>query len=441
MSILLLKSSSVSHYYALRFSAHWEAAEDFPRVRDDMVDFAKSKLVEALESEQSKILAALSTRILLNFDITRRDGRQEEMEQVERSMRIVYSIPPHREYMRTGHSSEPILAEAAARFLEDKDASTALRDSLVAGWIDKGNRGELVARLLLTLAYDKAARAYSACQGVTKGQQVMYSKAVPVVDFLKALLHEAWHKAVLESKPKTRSKGEPMTLEQAFDGAYVRFTHFIVNGTYNKVDTHASLAAAVRGAAIQVTHNQESVDIVIPVVMPYGVEALDEPGMSCILIQVKATERRKNVFVDLNKLNVFPSNDKLRPCIIITMYLGEIPNHLLSSKSPSTNSNTSDEWIASNEVTVALGPTRETMSATKPDLCPEYHFDIRGCSHLTYGVVDEAHNTIYAELLESRGTLQEHARPDTVPLVKRQKMKWERGPECYDWIADEELLR
>jgi hypothetical protein len=77
-------------------------------------------------------------------------------------MRLAYSVLQNRGHVCTGYLSEPLLADAAAQqmyvFLQDNGNAILdiLGDILQDGLIDRGERGELMGRELLLLAYDRA---------------------------------------------------------------------------------------------------------------------------------------------------------------------------------------------------------------------------------------------------------------------------------------------
>lgn len=194
------------------------------------------------------------------------------------------------------------------------------------GCIDKGTRGELVARLLLILTYDRALREVYAREGHITVEN--HSRAVPVRDFLKALIAEDYVEQVMKCKAGS-SDNQHRSLGDAFEGAYVRFSHFARNGVHNVVDTFTGLAAIARGMAIQCCQNQDSIDIAIPVVLKD--EKLREDIMSMILIQVKDSDRKVSPGeITAEKLNVFPDHTgpdgdaDRRPYIVIDMQLGVI---------------------------------------------------------------------------------------------------------------------
>ena len=97
-------------------------------------------------------LAAVGIRLMLEFEALR-ESADQETKLVEGHMRVAYFVPKNCRYLQGG-----LLAEAAARIMNQMLALlTTITDYLKHGFISKGERGELVARLLLTLAHDKCA--------------------------------------------------------------------------------------------------------------------------------------------------------------------------------------------------------------------------------------------------------------------------------------------
>ena len=62
-------------------------------------------------------LATLCTRLDLEFDLTRSWARELTESMVGMHMRIAFNIPEHNDYINSGTPSEPLLAEAAAMFM------------------------------------------------------------------------------------------------------------------------------------------------------------------------------------------------------------------------------------------------------------------------------------------------------------------------------------
>ena len=94
-----------------------------PNFVREIFDFAAMKLVCTradwflmdTEDFPQRSAAVLSSRLALELHPGRQSSRELEAALVASHMRLVYCVPTHGEYMYTGHSSEPILAEAAAK--------------------------------------------------------------------------------------------------------------------------------------------------------------------------------------------------------------------------------------------------------------------------------------------------------------------------------------
>jgi len=168
-------------------------------------------------------LSAAAIRLILDFE-SHSEAMEFEARLVRGHMRIVYSVQRGSEHLETGTPSEPILAEAAARILNDSDPNTSenrllksVCHALSSGLVKKEGYRTLVARMLLTLAHDK-------CIKHPPSTPAPYSQPVTLLDFLEALIgKEHWTK-IREARPNDVSGGE--TLEEAFKDAKVNFTHF-----------------------------------------------------------------------------------------------------------------------------------------------------------------------------------------------------------------------
>ncbi|KAG9095486.1 hypothetical protein FRC06_009760, partial [Ceratobasidium sp. 370] len=126
--------------------------------RKNIINFATDKLTSSgvLEHEFDSALACLGVRIGITFDAINPAAHATQSRLVETHMRVVYSIPRHREYMHTGSPSEPILAEAAARHLNPINQRSQISQlgpmnlaiACQKGFLARGERGELYGRLL-----------------------------------------------------------------------------------------------------------------------------------------------------------------------------------------------------------------------------------------------------------------------------------------------------
>ncbi|KAG5639873.1 hypothetical protein DXG03_002723, partial [Asterophora parasitica] len=220
-------------------------------------------------------------------------------------MRTVYSIPKHREYLHGGYPSEPFLAEAASRKLFSIMCITAgyrridvseqykheipeiIAKWFEAGLISKGQRGELVGRILLTLAHDLCViDAWNPWPPHT------FSRKIPVVKFLETLIHPDFHDKILDARPQNM---EGKTLREAFAGSYIHGTQFIKAGDNTIVTDEAALYAFIRGAFI---HGDDYLggNIIIPILMKD--EKLDRWIMSGIFIKTKNRLDPQPVHID-----------------------------------------------------------------------------------------------------------------------------------------------
>jgi hypothetical protein len=88
-------------------------------------------------------------------------SRATQRKQVEGHMRVCLKIDTGFEHMETVSASEPLLSEAAYAIMarESFDAVIAFKPILEGFAVHKGNRGEFLALLLLTLARDDAVGA------------------------------------------------------------------------------------------------------------------------------------------------------------------------------------------------------------------------------------------------------------------------------------------
>src|SRR5258706_10401981 len=126
------------------------------KLETSILELARAKLVASreIDSAYSTIssaarLAVLDVQLSLDFEPRCQKVQIEEASLVESHMRIAYSIPNHREYMRSGYPSEPLLAEAAAQQLwtwkyQNKFTIVdMLTDMLETGLLNRGELREL----------------------------------------------------------------------------------------------------------------------------------------------------------------------------------------------------------------------------------------------------------------------------------------------------------
>ena len=138
-------------------------------------------------------LAALAVCVL--FDFTRLASSQRiQMELVASHMWIVWSMDRCCEYLIGGYPCEPILAVAALHHLHEIHTRgkrihllTVMQDALMEHHIAKGGRGEVVARLILILAFYKALSLPLVAEPSERPRFLPSIPSVSLKDFIDAL--------------------------------------------------------------------------------------------------------------------------------------------------------------------------------------------------------------------------------------------------------------
>jgi hypothetical protein len=134
-------------------------------------------------------------------------------------MCVAFSIPKHREYLRSGYPSEPILAEAAARQMVEFQTLAA-----------DGRDTSVMASILQTES--------------NRGLQHNFSKGCKLTTFIKHPFSDNYANQILNSIPDNIKWST--TFAEAFKDAIVRFTHFGKMADDTGTTTHAMFAAFVR---------------------------------------------------------------------------------------------------------------------------------------------------------------------------------------------------
>ncbi|KAI0257999.1 hypothetical protein BC834DRAFT_1046315 [Gloeopeniophorella convolvens] len=252
--------------------------------RTNIHNFAKQKILggnitvpEAMKKWEKEItpepgnwvLASVAIRFALEFNPTTEFHRDAVLTLVERHMRLCISATSGFEALSTTSSSEPFLAEAAQEILSDIGQSPVkhLAGRLDQPFIDRGNRGELTALLILMAARDKVA-------GITG------TRDIPLCDFLEALMPDFAYAQLKEALPfQHRTEAE----KQSF-------------GTRSRTDSRYRNAQLARAVEVHdawrddyVPIQQVAVDIVIPFCISGDV--LSRKTVSAIFIQVKNDKR------------------------------------------------------------------------------------------------------------------------------------------------------
>ncbi|KAH7322262.1 hypothetical protein B0J17DRAFT_710678 [Rhizoctonia solani] len=328
---------------------------------EHVLKFAANKLTaqESPKHVSQSELAALSVRIGITFESTTQAAREAESQQVESHMRVVYAIPEHREYMRTGTPSEPVLAEAAAVYLSpifnNSGISIAgpriLSENCKKGLLARGERGELYEH----------------------------------------------HATILEATPVTYKEGKP--LKDAFKEAFVCFSHFALAADSAMLDAKSLRTALFRGAAIQAKDNQVSIDAVIPIHIGPITSLITTETTSAINLQFKNRKRTEPCFV--NRSITVP--DPHQPVISIVFELGE--------ELPDLKEGELKQLVKAHEWDLPYTRSRDAeLNPHKDDR--HYSFVARGCGPGTYKAVREETIGYYKMILASGSLKEDFPRAD-----------------------------
>ncbi|KAG6809233.1 hypothetical protein H0H92_001071 [Tricholoma furcatifolium] len=421
--------------------------------------------------DNSELLPLIAIRVDLTFESNRDEAVYLESLMVASSMRTVYSVPDHRQYLRGGYPSEPFLAEAAARnlFLQMRQQATSwdsLREAyhanvpdavskwLHSGLIQKGERGELVARMLVTLAHDIAIINLNDVDDYPLPDAPFpFSVPISVVNFLSSLIAKEYLDIVLDARPENRGG---CTLREAFQNAYVHFTHFVRGEDDYILTDQACMIFMCRGAAVQGYGVLPTVDLVIPVVMD-NTKPLHRDNMSAIFIQVKNRVNKKkdaemNVDSEGKLSDFFSSKDDQRPYIAMTMELDssetlpkkesyaasveQLGRHI--QVSPNEPISAAENTYKSEQPfgdTVQVNSSDRSQETSRSTLHPRYRVIINGCSSSVYNTISSTDRARYLMLLAYTGLLSEHPRQDEKYLkaLLRMKPSFRRGVN-YDFV-------
>ncbi|QRW24728.1 hypothetical protein RhiXN_11640 [Rhizoctonia solani] len=366
-------------------------------------------------------LAALSVRIGIAFEFMNPAARETESQQVERHMRIVYAIPEHREYMRTGTSSEPVLAEAASNYLHDVSgdggiavlAPRILADNCQKGFLARGERGELCGRLLVTIAHDIALTRAPYTIGLPlEDLEPIFHRAVPVLAFLRSLFASEHHEAILKATPVSDEE-EGKSLEVVFKDAFISFSHFALAEDSDMLSSKALRTALFRGMAMQAKDNQPSIDAVIPIHMGSIDQAITTETTSAINLQFK---NRKNS-LDCSVDRTITDADTEKPVISIVFEFGETNDAL-------------------PRIQVRHEHHRRTRSnRTHPD-DKHYSFVTRGFGPKTYESIPAEATRYYRAILATRGLKDDFPRAKSAcswRLLRELKPTFDGTDCCAKW--------
>jgi len=221
-------------------------------------------------------IAIWSGRLLLDLAPATVSAKGFETELVRNHLRMLYSVHPDRDTIVTGSSPEPLIAEAAARFIHHNLENGALYMNLwglLEKYIDhglaaQGDIGELMGRALSISAMDRAINNLSDA-GIC---ELKYQMPVTATDYYKAFCTpEAWErlrKSIPANNSQLSSDSKKKRFENAFKNAYFHFSHYGKANDTSPIQDLAAWAHWLRRTAIFCQLNQDLTDPMTPIYFP-----------------------------------------------------------------------------------------------------------------------------------------------------------------------------
>ncbi|KAJ6572585.1 hypothetical protein B0H10DRAFT_1839359 [Mycena sp. CBHHK59/15] len=277
--------------------------------------------------------------------------------------------------------------------------ANALLEHLKDSHLAVGDRGELIAALLLLLARDKAATTgktdypnrsqpahslglpSSSPDQHLKDDGVRMKRVVSLISLLTSLL--PFTTAELSEKVPSQARiGEDTPLGTAFKDSYVWFNHFVKVDDFKVLNQEYLRHLVARGAAVICANNQQGIDILIPVIMG---PLLRQDHITAIFFQIKNSlsyganilPALFDVMHPIKVVGLFKETTDLLPVVRIVFAL------------------------ASNQSCVQYRNPPSRPSLRHPGA--EYTaYDIwcAGATHETFPVIPENQDAIYASLLQ-----------------------------------------
>ncbi|KAF8590094.1 hypothetical protein K439DRAFT_1657646 [Ramaria rubella] len=378
-------------------------------------------------------LAVVDVRLMLDYKPPQQTFHREA-ELVASHMRIVYSIPKNRAYFRSGYPSEPIVSEAAAQHSHSFRQRAPfplmdiLKENIQSGLLERGRRGELVARALIMSVYDRAVEVDH--PSPFEGKPPLYSKGCSATTFIKELFSEAYANEILNSVPDNVRDG--VKLKDAFKNARIRFTHFV------KMDDDTSTSTAAMFAAFV---NRRAQAGTIP-----GYE-IEESKIAFFPPQ-SGTNQRASTRPYITLIMELGVRAKISTEVKTPVKVREQPKNAKKKRTTNTPSGSSRKNVRSSvkEEKRDISPSEVYMVQSGRNKYPRsnhprYSIFAYGCSSTVYKIIEVSQKGDYAFLLAPGDFLAEHPRmsPKSLQAVRRMKPFWSAGSGCYDWIENDFL--
>jgi hypothetical protein len=300
-----------------RFGARFDYASS--DIRDNIVHFAAMKLLGGEAYTQQTLnehqqLACLAQRLPIEFNSTTYLQQSHEMQQVEGHLRVCLKVDPGFESIQTVSSSEPLLSEAAYWIMQDKKFDTVNALKLVLGGfaVDKGDRGELLVMMLLTLARDLAV-------GPPDRSGKPTQRWTSVATFFESLFHPPPkgpsnnHANIFNAMGYVVGSEGASSYGKAFRHQFADskfyFNHWIKVHQWGILNVKYLLSLYCRGAAVLCGNNQPGIDGLMPFLCRGSSITRDNVGVC--LWQTK----NDSSFTDEVDIALFECMDPFKICV------------------------------------------------------------------------------------------------------------------------------
>ena len=392
--VLPLFIISSAHYH--RFGSRYDAVvkESQPKAEQlvSLMKFAKQKILDgqgALPKDDGHgALACLSIRFGLDINLSDLHGREVAHTQIERHMRLCLEATTGFERLVTLAGSEPYLAEAAQELMFDSGANPVwhLARNSSLSCVDRGQRGELVAMLIIMHARDTAA--------------FREKRDISVDGFFKALLPIVRYNELQSLGPYEHQAGEDTLFPEVFKDWRMWFNHVIKVNHEDMIRRDHLWKFLTRGAIVMCVDGQAGVDIVIPICNKE--KPLSRENVSAILVQVKNNKSYQDNISSVIFHGMEPSfifKDATTPFPVIRMVFAlasDTAKVRFSEGGGPSEFTTYDIWCA--------GLSAETFRGIGPDLAEYKMLLLRSLQpHDDFEVKDEHDDKLTIGAVKARG--------------------------------------
>ncbi|KAL5521492.1 hypothetical protein ACEPAF_2240 [Sanghuangporus sanghuang] len=305
-------------------------------VRRDAMRFAVIKLLnwtaidDTWQINDEQMIACLCHRLPIEFQ----SSSPFQYRFVENHMRICLRLDPEDQTMVSMSSSEPVLSEASFVVMKNcvEKILPAMKIILGGFSVNKGDRGELVALLILLLARDEAVcrrnieamwknirlrdvASFSSdslenLRHPVEPKLIEWDRVFTVPDFLRALFGEI--------------EGIQEHIDTIFKDTRMHFNHFIKCFQQSVLQRQYLAGLLMRGAALLCANCQEAVDAVVPFSFQ---DEIDRFLISAMLFQVKNNPRYTHVpqwhvldAMEVYGLGIVDSETKYLPPVVRVVF-------------------------------------------------------------------------------------------------------------------------